>query len=57
MHQSYAEEEESEGRYYTGVLPYHVQASAAIKNGPGEADKVGRPRELHCSLQRLEHTL
>ena len=42
MHQSYGEEEEPEGRYYTAVLPYHVQASAAIKNGLGEADKVGR---------------
>ncbi len=50
-------EEEPEGRYYTAVLSYHVQASAAIKKGLREADKVDRPRELHYSLQRLGHTL
>ena len=55
-HQSYAEEEESEGGSHTAVLPYHVQAGAAMTDGLGEADKMGRRPELHHSLQSVGHT-
>ena len=55
MHQSYAEEEEPEGRYYTAVMPYHVQAGAAIKNGLGEADKMvdGENCIIRCNVSGI----